>query len=642
MNNVQRPIETMNTLKTFVLSKRFLWLIYGAWVVAMCVLQYRRWHDFAFTSFDLGIYTQVLWNATHGAGFYSSFQGHHYFADHFEPFLFAVWPLFKLWSSPLLLLWIHTLIIGTSIFPLYRLARFWLSPAIATSVAAVFFLHPVTWNIAIQEFHVLPLALPLMLWCAWVYVKKDNVLLWWVVLVCTALIREDMGIVVAGFTLLAWAHRRSWRWWLPPIVIGIVWTLIARSAQGMFVEGYTYTDYFPWLELVLSGQWHEAGAVIWDLLTRFENIKMVGAPVLAFAVVCILGGEWLLPALPTLLSFALIDRVVATVVVAGYHGVVPVAFFWVASLVGLQRLLTYLERKKFVDQYIPRWLVLCIVSVVMLSGWYFIQMKKFFGSPQYTQTDIQQLFSAISPDDGIVTTAAFIPLFSTRSILQPVWYIFRAADEFERNPYSVDPAVSWFILDTNEFLDLKTQREEYWDEHAAFIQKIETDFIPVQSVGSIILFHRRPYSGVDLPTTYTPSTSATRQQIVPDAPPIRLLAEPTLEGHVLHLEFQLAQSEQWKDWDSKFVTPQIVLQGEQAEVTIPLGFGFFSHPHVQSGDSVRMDIALPDKLYEDIQTQLHIRGVLVHIGGLSIGHHQTITRQENIVGTFLDKTLSFQ
>lgn len=96
----------------------FLWGTYGAW---LSCLRHRAAQS---SAFDLGIFTNTLWNLTHGNGYMSSLKGGiSLFADHQSPILFAFAPFFALVPRAETLLVLQSLALAAGIIPLVAYAR---------------------------------------------------------------------------------------------------------------------------------------------------------------------------------------------------------------------------------------------------------------------------------------------------------------------------------------------------------------------------------------------------------------------------------------------------------------------------------------------------------------------------------------
>ncbi len=117
-------------------------------------------------AFDLGVYAQPLWNFIQGRDFSVSLQadnGPLRWANHVEPILFLIVPLYKLWPDPRTLLWLQVAGLSLAGLPLFALAERRLQNEwVALVIVLAYFLMPTTQAVTLFDFHAVALA-PLFL-----------------------------------------------------------------------------------------------------------------------------------------------------------------------------------------------------------------------------------------------------------------------------------------------------------------------------------------------------------------------------------------------------------------------------------------------------------------------------------------------
>ncbi len=174
---------------------------YAAGLGSLAVLQHR-----AFWSgrFDLGNGVQAVWSTAHGdvlsvtalTGAQISRLG-----GHFEPALVVFAPLWWLWPDASLLLVCQAVAVATGAVPVYFLGRKHLgSDWAAAGFALAYLLHPATQWLALDDFHLVALATPLLLWGFW-FLDEDRLLPFAVVAIAACLTKEEIGLVVAAMGL---------------------------------------------------------------------------------------------------------------------------------------------------------------------------------------------------------------------------------------------------------------------------------------------------------------------------------------------------------------------------------------------------------------------------------------------------------
>jgi uncharacterized membrane protein len=175
------------------------WIVVSAWVLLGCFLAFRQHAAFHTHLFDTGYYTQVLWNTVHGRWFTNSLKYPTFLADHFSPILILLAPL--LWLSPTSypLQFTKIVALGMPILPLYWLLQH-KHPTLAPLLVLAYVLNPLLHQTALEEFHEIMLAAPL-LGLAGYAAGRENTRLLLLSLGLLLLVREDMGVYVALFGL---------------------------------------------------------------------------------------------------------------------------------------------------------------------------------------------------------------------------------------------------------------------------------------------------------------------------------------------------------------------------------------------------------------------------------------------------------
>jgi uncharacterized membrane protein len=153
----------------------------------------QRYSAFETGAFDLGVYTQPLWNYLQGHDFSVSLlaedNGPIRWATHVEPVLFLILPLYRLWPDPRLLLGLQVLAMSLTALPLFALARRRLgSEWLALLMVLVYFLLPATESVTLFDFHAVALV-PLFL--------------------LSALYFLDVALESQGHSFWLWPERKS-------------------------------------------------------------------------------------------------------------------------------------------------------------------------------------------------------------------------------------------------------------------------------------------------------------------------------------------------------------------------------------------------------------------------------------------------
>jgi uncharacterized membrane protein len=209
---------------------------YAAGLGSLAVLQHR-----AFWSgrFDLGNTVQAVWSTAHGdllsvtalTGAQISRLG-----AHFEPIAVAFAPLWWLWPDASLLLVCQAAAVATGAVPLYLLGRKHLGSDWASAgFALAYLLHPATQWLALDDFHAVALATPLLLWGFW-FLDEDRLVPFAAVAVAACLTKEQIGLVVAAMGL--WYMLRPGRRWAGA-AIAVAGLAVTLAAFAIVIPHYS-------------------------------------------------------------------------------------------------------------------------------------------------------------------------------------------------------------------------------------------------------------------------------------------------------------------------------------------------------------------------------------------------------------------
>jgi uncharacterized membrane protein len=410
-------------------SRRFhpalvvLLLLILAHVAAYGWLATQRHARFNSTGYDLAIKEQVLWNTLHGRFFASSPEVENAFADHFQPVMLALLPLYAIIPSPELLLWVQVIGLAAGALPLYRLARRRLeSPWLALVVAAAYLLYPATGFIERFDFHPEVLAIPAFIAAFEAFDRDDlrAVSLW---LLVPLLSKENLGFSVAAFGLYAALkervlfHRR--------VRFGLAW-----AGVGLLVSSATMFWLIPTLrqgpsDTLARYSWlgEDPGQMALTLLTQPGTVcRTLAEPnralyllqlLLPVGFLALLGLPELALAAPGLAINLLAQHHCQAKIYCQYTAPI-VPFVFIASVCGLQRLKSWLGR---------RWLFhiigLAIVPLTVLA----LAIDNPFTEGEELPPPLAHLPNAeaiyqalvtVPPDASVVTTNAYAPHLAQR------------------------------------------------------------------------------------------------------------------------------------------------------------------------------------------------------------------------------------
>lgn len=182
--------------------RQLLWVAIAVWATGLSALSVLRHRAFETGRFDLGNMVQAVWSTAHGQFLEATnLKGEQAsrLASHFDPVLAGFAPLWLVWPSPDLLLVVQAAAIALGALPVFRLARRHLhSERTALGFALAYLLYPATQWLALNEFHPVALACPLLLF-AFDYLDQNRLMPFAACAAAAVCCREEIGLVVAGF-----------------------------------------------------------------------------------------------------------------------------------------------------------------------------------------------------------------------------------------------------------------------------------------------------------------------------------------------------------------------------------------------------------------------------------------------------------
>lgn len=178
-------------------------------------------------SYDLGIYDQMIWLVSHGKPLYSSLMDMPFWADHFNPSLILLAPLYWLWDKVIILLLFQAFFACFGALPIWLLARKktkdeLFSLVIALAYVCFFGLQ----NALTYDFHPIVLAATLLAWLFYFYETKKDWFFWPILIVLLGL-QENFALLTIALGLYLVVRYRDIRRGIFISVLGGVWFLMA-------------------------------------------------------------------------------------------------------------------------------------------------------------------------------------------------------------------------------------------------------------------------------------------------------------------------------------------------------------------------------------------------------------------------------
>ncbi|WP_461863634.1 DUF2079 domain-containing protein [Thermococcus sp.] len=315
--------------------------------------------SFGFQAYDTGIYVQSLWTTATGEGFFYNTpeaQGlgwEHpsptHFGVHFQPILFFLVPIYRLFPYVETLLILETLALATAVFPLYFLSFQVLRDKQKSLVISILYLiNPALHGINRYDFHPVAFAVPLSFLLMY-YWEKENYRHASIIASLILLVKEDSGLILIAIGLLyilkdfAWNPRTFMKKHLKNlnlILLGILWITISLFIVIPYFSHHKYSYAF------YSGKIYFPTLIGWLILINL----------MSFAFLPLLKPKLLLSTLPLWLELIL----------SPMYGMVKIGYHYPYMLIPMLTLVSIYSLKDFHVKLKPL-LGIGIISMILFS-----------------------------------------------------------------------------------------------------------------------------------------------------------------------------------------------------------------------------------------------------------------------------------
>lgn len=451
-----------------------------------------KYSHFLYTQLDLAIFANALrqpWDNL----LYSTLQGHHYFGDHFMPYLVILKPVFDLFKqSSIFLLSLQVLMITGAAWPMQKLLNITIEKKYHTLFFALCFLNPLAINIALYEFHPELLYIPLILWAVYFFTVK-NYKGYIGILIAILLMREDSLLAILPFTLLALMERRNWKWWVAPL-LSIPYLFLALQVINYFnPAGHSlFLRFYAWMGGSLSEIIINSITQPWLIIQHLSTIyvfEFVLGGLMLFIFLPLFAPRYLLIGLFSYLSLALgLGQDVG--IYHSHYSAVIFPSLVCAAIFGLQKIL-----KKYNQLALDHKVILAPIVIIVLAYFHTTNLSPF-------PTLLKQLNDTAFQSRVVVQREALnhvnlnLPTVASYQFLDRVkspevyfiGYAVQQLQQFQIAPYHLPKTTTQSILDLNDLFifGVKADFQQYQNYEGEFVQIIKDFPVQYQNNGIIV------------------------------------------------------------------------------------------------------------------------------------------------------------
>jgi uncharacterized membrane protein len=208
--------------------------------------------------YDLGLFSNALWNTAHGRFMASTFLPTGTFtSEHVTPTLALLAPLHWTEHGTELMLLFACAFLVSGVIPVYLLATRESGPGMGLALGLAYLGYPTLHANALWDFHELSLSGPVMLWLIWAVLERRT-RVYWLSLVLLLGLREDLAFAGLGIALwLALLGQRRWA------AVTVALSLASFAcAVALMPDAGTHLDRY---KALMPGRSHGTPGLLWTL-----------------------------------------------------------------------------------------------------------------------------------------------------------------------------------------------------------------------------------------------------------------------------------------------------------------------------------------------------------------------------------------
>jgi len=443
-------------IKTQLSYNFLLWFFIFVYVFCFSWVCVRKFFAFGYYDFDLAIHDLTVWNILHGSIF-NSILGIPFLGNHMHVVLFLIAPFYAIFNHPIFLLILQTLLLGLTAVPLFKLASKLLDKNWALIVIIGYLLYPALGYTNLFEFHPTVFA-TFFLTLAFYFYENSSFAQFIIFALLAMLSQENIPLAVIMFGVLALIERRSFKWSVLPIIIGLFYLFIALKLISyfnhdtvQFINIYSHWGRTP-KEIVLNIL--RRPDLLFLNLFRPPTIRYLYQIFLPVFFLPCLGIYGLFVALPFFMQHILSNRISEQTIFYHYTAEM-IPFIFIGYIYGIKLLLRYPWVK--LNQRIFKMFLLFIICLSnLLLGPHWMLPKLISGyKKDFFDQQKETLLAKIPKAASIVATFEFLPYLTHRRNLYSFHHVYSGFYTLSQKRYKLPPEVDYALIDINDFLTFR-------------------------------------------------------------------------------------------------------------------------------------------------------------------------------------------
>ena len=521
-----------------------VWMGIVMYLITLGWACHAKFSSYSYDDFDLAIDAQSIWNILHGS-ITSSIHGIPFLGNHMRLILFLIAPLYAVFPTPLLLLYLQTLMLGVSAWGIFVLGSRELPHKWAEWLSLVYLIYPPLIFFNLYEFHPVAMAVPFLIGMLYFY-KTERFPIFLLFLFLALLCQENIALIAVAFSFYALIDGRRGRWFWAPLVTGITYFVpvvflimpCLNNNTIQFVKLYAhFGDSLP--EILRNVILHPVYAL--KFMFSAEKLVFLNALFGPVAYLSLFSPLSLLPALLVAVQRLLSIRASEAAIVYHYQAeFIPFVFF--AAIYGMKRLTSL--RYRIAKPTLCVALVIFPLAGVLTTG-VLPTLSQAISSP-WNKSFLRARKNAVMrnlPDNApVLATFDFLPRLANRKSLYSLHHVYSGFHTLSDIPYQM-PDVDYVIMDTNDPLTFST-KGFYSPENYRRLRTVFDDprWEMIEHVDSLLVFRRAHNRLMEKPLNLVEyveeSVKMNRNVVQITNGAIRLMGfelGPADENHVVHL-----------------------------------------------------------------------------------------------------------
>lgn len=460
---------------------KILWLAVLLYTVVFSTLSLKKYYNFDYNAFDLAIFNQVFYNSISGRWFDMSFNLHTYLADHFTPIIILLVPIYFWLDRPETLLILQSIVLSLCAWPIYKISyQVSKHKLFSLGLAFMWLLNFMVHSGSLFEWHLLPLAVFFMLWSFYFY-QQQNFKGWLLFLMLVLLVREDMSLLILGFSILSILDKRSKKW-ITSSLMGIVYFFVALAIISHFNDGDNnkFLIYYSWLGgdslLTILWAWLSHPLQFLFHIISWSNIFNILVIFLSVGLLPLLAPRYLWLLFFPLLQLALTTHGINSLVYTMHYGLVLLPALFIAAIFAVQKIISqdrFIFRNFILNN--RRFLLILLAFSLFYLGIFLSPVRSIaLEEPNLLLQNNRNLaLDKIPAHSSLIVSANLAPQLSNRQYVYPLQYAYLGRGQFYLEKFDFEP-VDYILIDSDDMLGVLA----YWQSGQKFVRADFKDSVP--------------------------------------------------------------------------------------------------------------------------------------------------------------------